>query len=444
KGIKSAGARPPVPKKTNQISRLQSQIAWLLAVGEQSLVEVRLNQVSEQQFRAQAVLLVSMLSRNKDATPPQLQKYSVFPVNLPTVDQLGLAVDAQQLSRLKRGSVVVSYDSEQNNNFTVYAPVPNSDKAVALGPVPQFDDLPLSIVLGMLAITGLVVIAVSYWLVSRLETRLTQISDMVSTFGRGNLQARVKTGGQDAIANLGTKINGMATRIETLLQSQRDITQAVSHELRTPLARIRFRLGLLDDALQDNNAITDKTNAIRNDLTELEQLIDETLEHHKLTQLPDLPAERINISDLIKRVVKQTQELYPDTTIQLHVRTNKNINAHLASIERLLANLLNNACKYGAGSVHVSYQQQDKTTVLHVDDNGQGIPPTERQKIFTPFYQLDESRNKKKPGYGLGLAIVARITSLLGAQIEITDSTLGGARFSVFFPQSATIEARDT
>lgn len=423
----------PESGETLNLSAGRERIVWMLVLDDDQLVEVSIKALSEQQFRAYALLLVSELSRkNNPATLEQLQVDTSMPLAMAAINDVSL--DAQQLSRLRRGGVVVDYGAADNaNSFSVFARL-DQQRALVVGPVPQFSALSPGTVIGMLLVSSLVIIAVAYWLVSQLEKRLRRISRMVRKFGRGDLQARVALEGNDSIAELGQRVDAMATRIEHLLQSQREIMQAVSHELRTPLARIRFRLGLLDDEIEGQQVIV-RTTAIRRDLGELEQLIDEVLEHHKLTGLPDLPVEDVDVGSVVNRVVERIQVLYPAIVVSYKSDETVRLPGHVPSMERLLANLVGNACKFAEQQVVIRTTREAAYYCLMVDDDGPGVEPGEREKVFEPFYQVDGSRNKQKAGYGLGLAIVKRIADLHQATIRVSESPMGGARFIVCFPE---------
>jgi signal transduction histidine kinase len=104
-------------------------------------------------------------------------------------------------------------------------------------------------------------------------------------------------------------------------------------------------------------------------------------------------------------------------------------------MELALSNLLVNATKYTSNTVHCSLGLMDKNFVLTVEDDGHGIPERERSTVFKAFTRIDDSRNRETGGYGLGLAVVARVAELHGGAANVdTSETLGGARFSIIWP----------
>jgi len=107
-------------------------------------------------------------------------------------------------------------------------------------------------------------------------------------------------------------------------------------------------------------------------------------------------------------------------------------------LHRVLQNLVTNAVRYGRSRVRMRYRLEGQCACLEVDDNGDGIPETEWQRIFEPFARLDQSRHRKSGGYGLGLSIVQRIMEWHGGHVEVGRSDLGGASFRVVWPRLHT------
>ncbi len=103
-------------------------------------------------------------------------------------------------------------------------------------------------------------------------------------------------------------------------------------------------------------------------------------------------------------------------------------------LERLARNLVDNAARHAHGTVALVLDEGPAGVVLAVEDDGEGIPPADRERIFERFVRLDSSRSSDAGGSGLGLAIVAEIAAAHGATITVGDSALGGTRFSVRFP----------
>ena len=106
-----------------------------------------------------------------------------------------------------------------------------------------------------------------------------------------------------------------------------------------------------------------------------------------------------------------------------------------AALDRLVANLVDNAVRHAATTVAVAVQEDDAGTVtLTVDDDGPGVPPADRERVFERFVRLDEARSRDAGGSGLGLAIVRAVAEDQGATVDVDDRPGGGARFRVVFP----------
>lgn len=409
----------------------RESILWVLPFDEAQAVNLEVFSLGEQQFRGQLLLVVAELNRQTNPLGlSDLQRFSNYQLSLNSLGSTPL--DSQQRSRLARNSVVVDYDSDNQNAFSVYAPL-SEDQVVVLGPIPQFQDMPLQTVLGMIAVSLFVVVLISSWLVFRLDRRLHRISNTLETFGHGDLSARVEMSGRDELTNLGDKIDTMAQQIESLLQSQREIMQAVSHELRTPLARIRFRLESIKQAPAPD--VLHKSEDISSDISELEGLIDEVIEHQKLVRVPELEKRALNPGALVAEVVQKLSELYSPISVSVTDNVQTDLLANEPAILRLLQNLISNACKHAKSKVHVHLQEDTKFTLIRVEDDGPGVPAEEKEKVFTAFYRIDDSRNRDTGGYGLGLAICRRILELHGATASVTESRFGGACFVCEFPK---------
>ncbi len=407
-------------------------IQWCLPDGDDHCYLLALTALTEQQYRGHALLLVSELSRRDNAVSlAELRRYSESPIRIDDIASLNL--DRQQISRLQRNSVVVSYDAIDDDTFVVYAPLNAKNQVVVFGPIAQFQSLPVQLVIAMLALTMALIVAVSYWLVSQLENRLAVIDSTVERFGDGDLASRVSLTGNDQIASLGHHVNAMATRIENLLTGERNLIQAVSHDFRTPLARMRFRLEMLKEQTVCETS-NQRAAGLKSDIDEMQALVEEVLQHHTLGGLQTLDREWLDIPAEVGRVADALTELYPLLTIDKSSTAACRLWGNQRYINRLLQNLVDNACKHASSSVVISAIDHQKGITVVVEDDGPGISRDDRDKIFNTFFRADTSRNSQTGGYGLGLAIVKRIVKLHDAHIEVAGSGLGGAQFTIEFP----------
>lgn len=262
-------------------------------------------------------------------------------------------------------------------------------------------------------------------------TGLQRLSRVADEVGAGNFAARAVMQPSASIYPLAERMNDMAGKIESLLDAQRNLLHSVSHELRTPIARLEFAFELLR-AAADDPALDQRIVAMEGDLAELNGLVNELLSMTRLEGGQPLHCEVLDPA----QVLRQCAETLPPGQCALTVA----LPAGLGSIEadrRLLAravgNLLRNAQKYGNQEIRLSARRGAALEIV-VEDDGPGIPETERVKVFEPFYRLDRSRDRATGGFGLGLSIASKAIALHKGSIRIEASPLGGARFVITLP----------
>ncbi len=237
---------------------------------------------------------------------------------------------------------------------------------------------------------------------------------------------------RDEIYRLARTLNDMLERLEVSATRQERFVADAAHELRTPLATLRARL---ETALLRGDGSTDPRL--------LPELWDETvrmgtLVDHLLllarsdagTLRPD--ARPVDLDDVLRDVLSSTP------TGSVRVRTEGvepvQVVGEAALLEQVMRNLVENAVRHAAGRVDVGLTSDAHDAVLTVDDDGPGIPPSERAEVFQRFVRLDDSRTRARGGVGLGLAIVAEIVRVHAGTVEITESPYGGARLTVRLP----------
>jgi signal transduction histidine kinase len=290
--------------------------------------------------------------------------------------------------------------------------------------------------LGVVATLALIALAVSVgaWPVARrLTRRLERLEAGVNRLGGGDLAARVAVEGNDEIARLARSFNAAAARIETLVQSQRSLLANASHELRSPLARVRMALEMLhaggpvveaDDEVQAGLRAE-----IRRNVAELDALIEEILLASRLDAAAPLHLEEM---DLVAVAAEECARVgarldAPASALPLH--------GEGRLIRRLLRNLLENAQRYGAGTpIDVRIDSCEAALDIDVCDRGPGIPASERERIFEPFYRLPGA-SEAAGGVGLGLALVHKIAVQHGGGVVCRPRDGGGSCFSVRLPR---------
>jgi signal transduction histidine kinase len=243
----------------------------------------------------------------------------------------------------------------------------------------------------------------AYPVVRGLTRRIERLQIGVETLGAGHLSARVKVQGRDEVAQLAASFNRAAVRIEELVGAHRLLLANASHELRTPLSRLRLGLELYERKPDP----TLKAELAR-DIGELDLLIDEILLTSRLDAVPSLQLEPVDLLGLAAEECAHYEEctLAGEPVV---------IRGDARMLRRLIRNLLDNARRHGARPVTVRVGREAGKAVLEVVDAGQGVPPAERDQVFTPFHRI----GGESTGAGLGLALVRQIARLHGGDAEV-------------------------
>lgn len=274
-------------------------------------------------------------------------------------------------------------------------------------------------------------VPIGFW--SRSHWRsLQQLMKVADRFGAGQLKARAEMKPGDSIYPLAERINHMAGRIETLLESQRGLLHSVSHEIRTPIARLEFAFELLHDTAEDV-LLQKRIGSMQGDLTELKSLVNELLGMARLDSDQPLRYETFDLTEALRSCANSL----PPAAVSLDVSVPDGMGTYYGDCRLLMratGNLLRNAQKYANGKVALSALSKLGGVTITVDDDGPGIPEEEREKVFEPFYRLDRSRDRNTGGFGLGLSIAGKAISLHGGSLKIETSPLGGARFTISLP----------
>ncbi len=406
------------------------------------LLSLRVTQIGDRQARALAVLMLNDLAyyptlAAKKNRLDELSKVLNYDVQFKPIDELKL--DVGQMTRLQAGDTVLAfYDGDASKTPTMLLMAPSETKGVVLvaGPIPLFQWFPADLLVSTALIAMILISLGVYVLIYPLERRLNLLQIGVNEVSKGKLDTKVQVVGQDDIARLSETFNVMTTQIKRLIESQRELTRAVSHELRTPVARIRFAVDMLADT-DDAESRELQKSYIDEDIESLNELIDEILTYAKLEEgSPKLDWQMVNLRALTEQIVKETNALGKPIDIQTQLPSAKiMVMADKRYLHRVIQNFATNALRYANSTIKISTWVDKGMAFVSVEDDGQGIPKEDREKVFVPFARLDDSRTRASGGYGLGLSIVSRIAFWFHGQVWVDESpTLGGARFVMSWP----------
>jgi two-component system sensor histidine kinase RstB len=276
------------------------------------------------------------------------------------------------------------------------------------------------------------------------QTHLGRITKNLSELGLGVNTSTIKNNGSlRRIYTLLKRIKVEQRELEksnkTHIQSQRDLLHGVAHEFRSPMARMQFALEMIAEGNLDEQAkMVDKLN---NGIEELDELVKELLSYSRIKHLNhQLKLDSVAVSQIIQESIDKVSVFYPHVTFAYNNDDDKKVLVDDRLIQRALANILRNAGRFSKTLCQVTVKHSDELLIINIDDDGDGIPPGKRERIFEPFTRLDPSRSRDSGGTGLGLAIVQSIAEQHNGIVGVDDSELGGACFSLHLPLKQLIE----
>ena len=252
--------------------------------------------------------------------------------------------------------------------------------------------------------------------------------------GEGDFGVRPDVGRASLLEPIASAFNVMADRVQALLQSHRDLEKSVAHELRTPLAQLKFDLELARAAAPGPER-EERFAAMEHDVADLEELVAELLVLANLRHAPPyVPAEipaRVLVDEVMRRAGDEMRAAGRSIAIEPPRNLPESLTCDAKALTRALVNVVRNAVRYARSRVALTVECAGSRTVISVDDDGPGVPPAERERLFEPFARLESSRDRETGGAGLGLAIVKSVAEWHGGEARISDSPLGGARVSI-------------
>ena len=275
----------------------------------------------------------------------------------------------------------------------------------------------------------------------RITRPVEALETAVKRIASGDLSALVPVEGDDEIVGLSSSFNLMARELASLEAAKRRMIADAAHELRTPVTLIRGMMEGLIDGIYPLSLET--LRSVHEEALRLSRLID-TLRDLELIESGRLVLDKVpvDVSHAVSKAATLFATAAKDRRIHILVDLEEPrppaLSADPFRLDQVLYNLLSNAVRHArqAGKVRASVHT-DPVSVgvqITIEDDGPGIPPAERDKVFERFYRLDSSRCLDSGGRGLGLSIAREIVRTHGGSISVSESSLGGAAFVVWLP----------
>ena len=388
---------------------------------ERGRIDTELLPVAEDEF---TVALVDDQVVAAEGSPPQeIQSIAVDNALASRAEEGTVAVDQFELDGVRWATAVTScLDPEACDLMVAAVRAPSWIEAIA-------DRLVVTLLV-IVSVTALAALAAA-WLAARALRPVEAMRAELASTTASDLTHRVPvapTG--DELEQLGTTLNETLDRLERAVSANQRFTADAAHELRSPLAGIRAAVELRahetgDDLLEEALEAIDRANALVDDLLVLARGLEATDR-----------SEPVDLTDVISHHVERVRREHPDRRVNFDARALEPFTIPQASANRIVGNLLDNACRHASSAVRADLTTSDGWAHVWVVDDGPGIPHDQRERVFERFVRLDESRARASGGAGLGLAIVSETTAALGGTVAVDDAPGGGAAVRVSLPRS--------
>lgn len=284
-------------------------------------------------------------------------------------------------------------------------------------PIPH--RLLLNLLILLASVTFLSLIAV------RLATRpLFTLATAAEELGKNINSPPLTEKGPTEVRRAAHAFNTMQSRLVRYIQDRTRILAAMSHDLKTPITRLRLRAELLDDA--DLKTKFDK------DLQEMESMVATTLDFMRGVDSQE-PMQPVDIMALLESIQADGEEMGQEIHIQ-----GTTLRPYLgapSALKRCLGNLIDNAVKYGMRA-DIAVSDSKEELEIRIRDDGPGIPEAQLERVFEPFFRLEESRSRDTGGTGLGLSIARNIAQAHGGELVLRNLAAGGLEAVLTLPRA--------
>jgi signal transduction histidine kinase len=276
----------------------------------------------------------------------------------------------------------------------------------------------LSIALLLAAVILVSLIAVR-WATRPLKT----LADAADELGKNINRAPLAETGPTEVARAARAFNTLQSRLAAYLRERTQVLAAMSHDLKTPITRLRLRAELLDDAQLRAK--------FGNDLQEMEGMVASALDFLRGMDNGE-PVQPVDVNALLDSLQTDLRETGGEVSIEDIAASP--YSGRPQALKRCLANLLENAIKYG-NRAQVLVDDKAERLQISILDQGPGLPPDQLSKVFEPFYRVEGSRNRDTGGTGLGLAIAKNVAELHGGSIALSNRAEGGLAVVLTLPR---------
>jgi len=334
------------------------------------------------------------------------------------------------------------YELRGRMQLAIGVPIPSED--VAYFEIVSLDDLEDTLealgvsLMGASLLTTLAGAALGSWASRRALRPLTGVSTAALSLAAGRLDTRLEASDDPDLRPISASFNDMAQTLQDRIERDARFASDVSHELRSPLMTLAASVEVMknqrDELPERARAALD---LMVGDIDRFQQLVEDLLEISRFDAgVVHLELEEVHLAELVMQAVSHSTEV--DVPVELDAElAGVVVRADKRRIVRVIANLLDNAAKYGGGASGVALRRVEGGVQIAVDDRGPGVPEEDRVRIFERFSRgVSAGRRGSTDGVGLGLALVAEHVVLHGGRVWVDDRDDGepGARFVIELP----------
>jgi len=285
---------------------------------------------------------------------------------------------------------------------------------------PHLWSAPAVLSLGLMVVT---VVVFSLWAVRRLTGPIRTFADAADRLGRDVKAPPLAETGPLEIRRATRAFNGMQARLRRLVENRTCMLAAISHDLRTPITQLRLRAEFIEDAEEQAKTLAT--------LEEMEAMIASTLTFARDDALTEAP-RMVDLAALVGSLCDDLVDAGKPVSFAAAERVA--VTCRPAALKRAVANLIENAVKYGAAA-RVSIGTDAEVARIVIEDDGPGVPADELENVFAPFYRVEKSRGSGPGGVGLGLSIVRAVADAHGGHVRLENRDGGGLRATLELPK---------
>jgi signal transduction histidine kinase len=272
-----------------------------------------------------------------------------------------------------------------------------------------------------LVLSVFLIAPIAWLFAKRLAAPLSVLAKAADRLGRDPASPPLEMAGSSEIKAAARAFNQMQERLRRYVDDRTAMVGAIAHDLRTPLTRLRFRIESAPDGMKEKMA---------SDIDQMEAMIAATLGFVSDATRPGVRTP-MELASLVESVLDEAAETGAKASIEQADRLV--IEADPVALRRMITNLVDNALKYG-GAARARVYEKNGNAIIEIDDDGPGIPQSDADRIFDPFFRGEPSRSRETGGIGLGLAVVRSVARAHGGDATVVNRPDGGATARVSLP----------